>query len=422
MNVERDSDRQLRAWASEGVDRAPERFVWAALDEIERIPQRTAWRTGLDGLALRLLPAAALVGVAAVILVAIAIIAQVVAPNLGVGVPRRFETSDLPGIVLWDDTIPATWTLDNLVSNPDEVRYIPLRSAAAIDGAAEVPRGYLGGRYTSFSGPDSIFMSWAALFATDADASATLPLYQREMAAADAWGLGPGEPIEFGDGGFVYSGETTALMGGPGSSDPVRAAIYLWREGNLLLAIGGWFDFDPAELRAVAEGMDARADAVSQASIDLASIIVAPEAAPPGMDHDESGAGRDALTMLIISGREAEFAALAGFVDARWTTFSGDTGALLSLAMAFDDSLTGDVAYHRFVGELSDADGYGFGSLDLAALGFEGVCDTGANPALDGLIETICIWRSGPFVLIAGGPMPPAALEAIAADMDARLP
>jgi hypothetical protein len=266
MNVERDTDRQLRAWASEGIDRAPERFVWAALDEIEQIPQRTAWRTGLETLAVRLRPAAAFVGAAAVILVAIAILAQVVAPNLGVGDPSPFETSDLPGILVWEDTMPAAWTLDNLVSNPDEVRYIPLRSAAAIEGAADVPQGYLGGRYTSFSGPDSIFMSWAALFATDADASATLPLYQREMASADAWGLGPGEPIEFGDGGSMYSGETTALVGGPGSSEPVRAAIYLWRDGNLLLAVGGWFAFDPAELRAVAEGMDARADAASQAA------------------------------------------------------------------------------------------------------------------------------------------------------------
>jgi len=159
-----------------------------------------------------------------------------------------------------------------------------------------------------------------------------------------------------------------------------------------------------------------------QPTIDLASIIVAPEAPPAGMQHDESGSGRDALTMLIISGRGAEFDALDGFVDARWATFSGDAGALLSLAMAFNDSLTGDVAFHRFARELSDDDGYGFGTLDRAALGFEGVCDTGANPAHDGLIETICIWREGSLVLIAGGPMPPDDLKAIADAMDARLP
>ena len=157
-------------------------------------------------------------------------------------------------------------------------------------------------------------------------------------------------------------------------------------------------------------------------AIDLASIIVAPEAPPTGMQHDESGSGRDALTMLIISGRGAEFDALDGFVDARWATFSGNAGALLSLAMAFDDSLTGDLAYHRFVRELSDDDGYGFGTLDRAALGFEGVCDTGANPAHEGLVETICIWREGSLVLIAGGPMPPDQLKAIAVAMDARTP
>jgi hypothetical protein len=35
--------------------------------------------------------------------------------------------------------------------------------------------------------------------------------------------------------------------------------IYLWRTGNLLMATAGWFDFDPNELRAVARGMDGRA-------------------------------------------------------------------------------------------------------------------------------------------------------------------
>jgi hypothetical protein len=158
----------------------------------------------------------------------------------------------------------------------------------------------------------------------------------------------------------------------------------------------------------------------AQPAIDLASIIVSPEAAPLGMRHDESGSGRDALTMLIISGREAEFAALSGFVDARWTTFSGDAGALLSLAMVFEDGLSGDVAFHQFQKEVSGDDGYGFAAMEPAGLGFEGTCGTGANPALDGLIETICLWRDGSLILIAGGPLPPADLKAIAAAMDAR--
>ena len=261
MNVERDSDRQLRSWASEGVDRAPERFVWAALDEIENIPQRTAWRTRLDGLGIRLWPAAALVGAAALILVAIAVLARVVAPNLGVGVPRPFETADLAGIVLWDDTIPATWRLDNLVSNPWEVSVVPIRSMtdAEIQARPE-PAGLVAGRFTNGLGPDLSFISWSALFATDAHANAALPFYEHEMAAVDAWGLGPGEPIAFGNGGHVYTGETTAFIGPPTGVDPTSAQIYIWRDGNLLLALGGFGDYDAAELRAVAEAMNARAD------------------------------------------------------------------------------------------------------------------------------------------------------------------
>lgn len=260
MNVERDTDRRLRAWASEGIDRAPERFVWAALDEIEQIPQRTAWRTRLDGLAIRLWPAAAVVGAAAVILLAIAIIAQVVTPNLGVGVPRQFETADLPGIVLWEDTIPAGWTLDNLVSNPWEVSVIPIRSMTGPEiDAREEPDGLVAGRFTNGLAPELAFMSWAALFETESQASDMLPFYEREMEAADAWGLGPGEPIAFGDGGHVFTGETTAFLGPPNGVDWTPAQIYIWRDGNLLLAVGAFDNYDRAELRALAEGMNARA-------------------------------------------------------------------------------------------------------------------------------------------------------------------
>lgn len=266
MNVERETDRQLRAWTSEGIDRAPERFVWAALDEIERVPQRTAWRTRLDGLAIRLRPAAGLIGAAAVALVAVAVFARVVAPNLGVGGVRAFAMADLPGIVLWEDTMPPAWTLDNLVSNPTEVLLVPIRSMTIAEmEALPHPEGYVGGRFTNFGGPDGAFMSWATLFETDADAKAALPFFQHEMESIDAWGYGPGQPIDFGSGGFLYAGETTAFTGPPGANEPIRSQVYLWRDGNLLLAVGGWFDFDEDELRAVAEGMDRRAGALAGA-------------------------------------------------------------------------------------------------------------------------------------------------------------
>lgn len=267
MNLERDTDRLLRTWVSEGIDRAPERFVWAALDEIEGLPQRTAWRTRLDGLGTRLRPAAALVGAAAVVLVAVSILARIVAPSLGVGGPRTFEPVDLQGIILWEDTMPATWTLDNLVTNADQVRLTPIRSMTDAElQALASPHGYLAGRYTDFSGPDAAFMSWGLVFESDDQGAAALPFYESEMASPDGWGLGPGVPITVGDGGFLYTGETTALMGSPGSTEPIRARTYLWRDRNVLLAVGGWFDFHENELLGVVEAMDRRAEAIAGAA------------------------------------------------------------------------------------------------------------------------------------------------------------
>jgi len=264
MTVERDADRRLRAWISDGADRAPERFVWAALAEIERQPQRPAWRLVLDGWALRLRPAAGILAAAAIVLVVLDAGLPLIVPNVGPGAAERDLTlAELQAVVLWEDTMPAGWTLDNLVTNGDQVRLIPIRSMTDTElQALAVPDGYLGGRYADFSGPDSVFMSWGTVFARDLDAAAAMPFYEREMATAAGWGLGPGTGFELGDGGFIYEGPTTRLMGDPG--EPVPARIYLWRHGNVLLAMAGWFAYNPVELDAVAAGMDQRAKTLAR--------------------------------------------------------------------------------------------------------------------------------------------------------------
>jgi hypothetical protein len=265
MNVERNTDRRLRAWVAEGIDRAPERFVWAAIDEVERMPQRRPWRTALDGLSARLRPVAGVLAGAGAVVAAVVVLLQVVGPIDRPGpAGRDFTLPDLDRIVLWEDTRPSTWRLDNLVSNPDEVLRIPVRSMT--DGqleALEHPPGYISGRYTDFTGQDAAYMSWGTVFESAADAAAAFPFFQNEMSSPAAWGLRP-RPIELGDGGFVYEGETTAFVSPPTGVDPIPATVYLWRDGNALLAVGGWFNFDADELRTVAEGMDARAAAVSE--------------------------------------------------------------------------------------------------------------------------------------------------------------
>jgi hypothetical protein len=262
MNRDRETDRRLRAWLEEGADEAPEAIVWAALDDVERVPQRRAWVAALDGLLLRLRPAAGVASIAAVVMLALGAYLFFGPRNLGdiSPTPPPLTLDDLPAIVLWDDTAPRGWTLDNLVSNPHEVMTIPFRSMGGTElDALEEPRGYVGGRYTDFTGPGAAYMSWAALFEDAPDAEAALATYLNEMESSDAWGLGPGQPARLGDEGMVYTGETRRFLSDIAAGDPVPTQIYLWRVGNLLLATGGWFEYEPDELRAVAEGMDARA-------------------------------------------------------------------------------------------------------------------------------------------------------------------
>ena len=262
MNPETDTDRRLQAWLVQGVDQAPERIVWASLDEIEFVEQRRPLIAGLDDLRLRLRPATGLARLLAI--AALLLIALVVAGIVGVGdrapTSRIFEVADLQRIVVFEDTKPSDWTLDSLLTTPHDVGTIPVRTVPGAEhGQMTLPKGYLTGRYTDFSGPDGAYVSWAALFATNADADAGLEFYRNEMASPDGWGVGPGEPVELGEEGTVYTGETRRFVIDTVFGDPVAMRLYLWRDGNLLLAFGGWFDFDPDEVRSLAEGMDARA-------------------------------------------------------------------------------------------------------------------------------------------------------------------
>jgi hypothetical protein len=121
---------------------------------------------------------------------------------------------------------------------------------------------------------------------------------------------------------------------------------------------------------------------------------------PAGLNHDYTVSGAETLTMVVISGRQAEFAALPGFVDGLATAFSGSDGALLTAGLAFHDSILADLAAHTYQNELASTEGYGFGEGQRNEIAFESVCDTGPNPALDGLVESICIWHTGRVVFL----------------------
>ena len=154
--------------------------------------------------------------------------------------------------------------------------------------------------------------------------------------------------------------------------------------------------------------------------IDLMAVVLGPHEAPPGMSHDATVTGPETLTFVIVSGRESMFEALEGFVDGRVNLFSGDAGALLTAALAFENSLTADFASHAYQGELTRPDGYDFRDAVRNTVAMESLCGTGKHPDFPDLTENICVWHTGPITFLVGGPIPMADVLEIAEELAER--
>jgi hypothetical protein len=264
MNRDRDFDQTLRHWLDDGADQAPERFIWAALDDVERTAQRGAWQASLEGLFMTLKNAAPYLGVAAAVVLAVAAYQVLVAPNIGgpsptpTPTPRVFTTEDLPKIVFNGRTAPEGMIVDNTTVGspawrtpitPDTVFY----ETALIDALmTNLDTTETGG-----------YVSWGALFETAADAEVAFDFLVKEH--------GPGVPEQGSAGwGMTRSGTDPGL--GDESATFTGAAYnifetnitHLWRVGNLVLAAVAVGDVAVGEangetLLAFAELMDERA-------------------------------------------------------------------------------------------------------------------------------------------------------------------
>ena len=266
MNRERDFDQALRHWLDDGADQAPERFVWAALEETERIAQRGAWQASLEGFLMKLKTAAPYLGVAAVVVLALAAYQLVLRPDIGgpnesaSPSARAITADDLPSIVLSAD-LPAGWTLDNTVTANSSVILYPTRSVEGSARIMEVVGTLVGGQANEFTGPPEggIYTSWVALFDSPEDAQGALEIYLPDFESADGWGLSAATLPALGDESHLFSGTTLRLVAGPAGTDPVLSQVYIWRVGSLLLAAAGFFDYDATTLQSVALEMNTRA-------------------------------------------------------------------------------------------------------------------------------------------------------------------
>jgi hypothetical protein len=231
MNRERDFDQTLGDWLDDGADQAPERFIWAALDSVERTAQRGAWQASLEGLFMKLKTAAPYLGVAAVIVLAIAAYQLIAGPNVGnsgpspspTPTPRVFATEDLPKIVLNGRTAPEGMIVDNTTVGSPALR-VPLPPDTVIDESA-----FIDALMTNLDTTDTGgYVSWGALFETAADAEVAFDFIAGQHGSA-GWGMA----CSSADPGL---GDESVTCTGAAYNIFETNITHLWRVGNLLLA------------------------------------------------------------------------------------------------------------------------------------------------------------------------------------------
>jgi hypothetical protein len=248
MNRERDFDETLAMWLDEGADTAPERFVWAAIDDVERTPQRGSWLVSLEEFFMHLKPAAPILGVVAVAALAVATYQFVWAPNVGgptIG-SRQFTADDLPAIVMNEENAPAGFTVDEASRRTGAIALaMPLRPGGdTIDATAFVDA-------LSITGGDDAggYTTWTALFETPEAANDAFEFIAAEHDSPDGWDLADTRT----DPGL---GEESASWIGQQYDFVPSAQTIFWREGNLLLAVVGFADWDAEEVRMIDQMAD----------------------------------------------------------------------------------------------------------------------------------------------------------------------
>jgi hypothetical protein len=252
MTRERDFEHVLRSWIEEGADLAPERFVWSALEAVETTPQRGAWQASLEGLIMKLKPAAPILGVAAAIVIALAAFqlfgGNVGGPDTPTPTPRVITSADLPNIVLNDANAPAGLTVDATETGLAALTRPFKTGGPMIDEVAFIDALMNNLNSTETGG----YVSWAALFETAADAEVAFDYVVDEHGPV-GWGMlrssvDPG----LGDESVTYTGAAYEIF--------PRNIVHLWRVNNLVLA-------------AVAVGDVAVGDANADQLLSLAELM-----------------------------------------------------------------------------------------------------------------------------------------------------
>jgi len=146
------------------------------------------------------------------------------------------------------------------------------------------------------------------------------------------------------------------------------------------------------------------------------------------MTLSDRGEGRATLEQLpLFPDTAADLLSARGFVDGRWSRFAGSLeafeaskGFILTWVTRYASPEDAMEAFAILLNELTSDDHYGWDGEDVG-LGDEDTCAEGNNAQMGGLHETICVWRHGPLVMVAGGGSEnETPIQADAEAMDAR--
>jgi len=250
MTRQPDFDHVVTDWLDDGADRAPERFVWAALDEVERAPQRAAWVATTEEFLMQFKRAAPVLGIAAAVVLAIVAFQILGSPSVGdpEPTPRVYAPEDLPNIILSEANV-----LDGLEPQAGtRISGVPaLVTPLAPGGETIDTTQFVDALRVDLGGSIGGFTTWAALFDTPEAAAEAYDFLVIDHESPNGWDLAASrEDPNLGEESALWTGQ---------QYDMASARTILWREGNMVLAAVGWADWEPEEVQMIADQMADRA-------------------------------------------------------------------------------------------------------------------------------------------------------------------
>lgn len=268
MNRQTDPDALLRRWLDDGANTAPDRFVQAALQEIETTGQRRLrWNLPRrQGMTIHRYGAYAAAAAATIVLLAVGL-AYVAGPrDTGGEVPSPGATAT-PDLIT-SEQLEAISLYGGPARMGESSGFAEIAGEGVVSGGEEAlvallppesvdidRSGFAGARYVEFSGPllddprtRASVATYVAIFETTEDAEGAYEFLVDAHESPDGWNLTPITTSE-------ELGVERVQYAGP-AYDRGEAIVYVWRERNAVLAAVAWDDTSPLMLIDVARRME----------------------------------------------------------------------------------------------------------------------------------------------------------------------